>query len=127
MSHPWSAAQFEDYLHRPRIFFFVAKEIKQITGFVLLQSIVPEAELFRLVVAPQFRRQGVGLLLLQSSLRHLHTMGVQTCFLEVRDSNKAAQSLYERVGFRETGRRKKYYRVPVEDALLLQNDCLENL
>ncbi len=127
MSHPWSAAQFEDYLHRPLIFFFVAKEKKQIEGFVLLQSIVPEAELFRLVVAPQFRRQGVGLLLLQSSLRHLHAMGAQTCFLEVRDSNKAAQALYERVGFRETGRRKKYYRAPVEDALLLQNDCLENV
>jgi [ribosomal protein S18]-alanine N-acetyltransferase len=69
-------------------------------------------------VAPSARRIGVGKRLLERLLdgaRETHSTSV---FLEVRESNVAARTLYEKLGFRETGRRKSYYASPLEDAVL---------
>ena len=38
---------------------------------------------------------------------------------EVRPSNTAAIALYQGFGFREVGRRRNYYDLPKEDALIL--------
>jgi len=70
------------------------------------------------VVAPTSRRQGLGRRLLHALLAGARETNSHSVFLEVRESNGAARSLYEKAGFAQTGRRKAYYKDPAEDALL---------
>ncbi len=74
-----------------------------------------EVEILNLAVAPQFRRQGIGLALLASELTD---QGLY--FLEVRESNKSAQALYRKLGFLEVSRRPGYYTNPDETAIVMQ-------
>lgn len=76
-------------------------------------SVVPaaqEAELLRIAVSPALRRQGFARRLLEDSERFLADQGIDTLYLEVRDSNLPAQALYESMGWRFQGLRKAYYR-----------------
>jgi [ribosomal protein S18]-alanine N-acetyltransferase len=78
----------------------------------------PDWELENIAIAPQERRKGLGKYLLEALLaaaRRSNSVGV---FLEVRESNTAARSFYQKAGFEQTGRRRSYYANPVEDAVL---------
>lgn len=86
---------------------------------VLTGSEAGEAELESVVVAPDWRGQGLGTRLLSESARYARELGAARLDLEVRASNAAAIRLYERTGFQETGRRPGYYRGPDEDAVLM--------
>jgi ribosomal-protein-alanine N-acetyltransferase len=87
-------------------------------GFLIARHLAPEWELENLVVAPTARRMGVGKRLLESLLDAARETHSESVFLEVRESNLAARGLYEKLGFRETGRRKSYYTSPLENAVL---------
>ena len=87
-------------------------------GFLIAQQIAPEWELENIVVAPSARRTGLGTELLKALLDKVGDTNDGAVFLEVRESNLAARALYEKLGFRETGRRKSYYVNPLEDAVL---------
>ncbi len=89
-----------------------------ISGFLVAQHLAPEWELENIVVAPTARRQGLGKRLLDALLAAARRTNSTTVFLEVRESNAAARSLYEKAGFEQTGRRKSYYTNPPEDAVL---------
>ncbi len=78
-----------------------------------------DAELLKVTVHPQRRNNGIASALLQDLELIFVGNGATRLFLEVRLSNTAARALYEKRGFREAGRRKKYYRNPVDDALVL--------
>jgi ribosomal-protein-alanine N-acetyltransferase len=68
------------------------------------------------------RGQGVGGRLLDATIGELERRGATSTFLEVRESNAAARALYASRGFDSVGRRRNYYRRPVEDALVLRRD-----
>jgi ribosomal-protein-alanine N-acetyltransferase len=87
-------------------------------GFLVARHIAPQWELENIVVASAARRKGVGKRLLDTLLAHAMSTNSDTVFLEVRESNTTARSLYESRGFHETGRRKSYYTNPQEDAVL---------
>lgn len=89
-----------------------------IRGFLVARHLAPEWELENLVVAPTARRQGLGKRLLHALLAKARETKSHSVFLEVRESNTAARSLYEKANFAQTGRRKAYYNDPAEDALL---------
>jgi ribosomal-protein-alanine N-acetyltransferase len=72
-----------------------------------------------LAVHQDFRRRGVGTILLDESLRELKQKGCVFLYLEVRVSNAGAQGFYERFGFTATSRRKQYYANPNEDAVMM--------
>ena len=91
-------------------------------GFLVACQIAPEWELENIVVAAQARRSGVGESLLGALLDAAGQTDSKTVFLEVRESNAAARRLYEKLGFKETGRRKLYYVNPLEDAVLFRLD-----
>ena len=76
-----------------------------------------EAELLRLAVAPEARRQGLARGLLEASERYLLREGIATLHLEVRESNQPARALYEALDWRLQHRRKAYY-ADGEDALI---------
>jgi ribosomal-protein-alanine acetyltransferase len=92
----------------------VAEVAEQIAGFSVSRTIdAGEVEVLNIAVDPQFRRRGIAMRLLRS-IRADHLI------LEVRESNLAARNLYEKLGFREIGRRDKYYDDPEETAIVMR-------
>jgi ribosomal-protein-alanine N-acetyltransferase len=87
-------------------------------GFLIARHVGAEWELDNIVVAPEARGKGIGRRILEEFLIRAHQTNSQAVFLEVRESNTSAISLYEKLGFHPTGRRKSYYSSPVEDAIL---------
>jgi ribosomal-protein-alanine N-acetyltransferase len=92
-----------------------------VAGLLLASLLPPEAEILNIVVQPEARRHGLGLALMQAALKEMAATGVTGIRLEVRASSTAALRLYQRLGFRQTGRRPQYYHDPDEDALLLES------
>lgn len=88
-----------------------------VVGYLLGTSIPPEGELMRVAVTPNRRRMGGGAKLIRAFLEKLSEEGNTVCFLDVRESNLPAQSLYASFGFQAVGRRAAYYRLPTEDAI----------
>jgi ribosomal-protein-alanine acetyltransferase len=94
------------------------KATAEIGGFLVARHLTPEWELENIVVDPTERRNGLGMRLIQALLVKARETNSEAVFLEVRESNAAARSLYEKAGFELTGRRKAYYANPAEDAVL---------
>ena len=87
-------------------------------GFLIANQIGPEWELENIVVAAGARRHGLASALLGHFLDVAKQRGGESVFLEVRASNAAARALYAKYGFVVTGRRRRYYQYPDEDAVL---------
>jgi ribosomal-protein-alanine N-acetyltransferase len=100
--------------------FLVAPDSDRVAGYVVAHYARDEGEILNLGVAPERQRQGIGRALIEEMLRALERLGVTTVYLEVRESNAVARRLYEALGFAEVGRRARYYRRPVEDAVILR-------
>jgi ribosomal-protein-alanine N-acetyltransferase len=94
-------------------------ESERLIGFILFRTAADEMEILNLVVEPAQRRRGVGKRLLGFALRRAQAQGIRRIFLEVRETNFAAQALYAANGFHVAGRRACYYAHPVEDAVVL--------
>ena len=122
MTASWSSGQLESEFFQPSSLLLVAEQDNLLQGYVSFRTFAPEAELMRLVVLPVWRRKGGADSLLHSGLQQLVDRRVRTCFLEVRSSNIPARALYAKHGFTDTGTRPKYYRQPVEDAVLMEKN-----
>ncbi|BAY98328.1 ribosomal-protein-alanine acetyltransferase [Tolypothrix tenuis PCC 7101] len=88
-------------------------------GMGCFWSILEEAHITILAVHPQYHCQGLGQALLYSLLKTASDRGLERATLEVRASNLAAISLYQKFGFKTAGRRRRYYQDNGEDALIL--------
>lgn len=120
---PWSRSAFERFVveQDERVLFEVACLADgRVAGYVVAWFIMGEGEIANLAVAPAARSRGIGTLLLERAISEARRREVGTIYLEVRDSNTAARALYASHGFVEIGRRRRYYRRPVEDALVLR-------
>ncbi len=100
----------------------VAEVRGSIAGFLVARQTAPsgvnsraEREILNLAVALSFRRLGIGSLLLSHELQ-----AGADFFLEVRESNVAAQTLYRRFGFTKVGQRTGYYQFPTENAIVMK-------
>jgi len=91
-----------------------------IRGFLVALCLPYEWEVENIAVQQEFRRSGVGSSLVRGLLAEARTAGATSVLLEVRESNPPARLLYEEIGFKLEGRRRDYYRNPVEDALLFR-------
>lgn len=121
-SDPWSAAAFAELLPLSYMVSLVAEDDGGIAGYLIAREVGGESEILNLAVVPEARRSGLGRTLLDAGLIQLRERGAGRVWLEVRESNAAARTLYARRGFTTAGRRKRYYRAPVEDALVLSLD-----
>lgn len=90
-----------------------------VAGYILYHSVLDESVIINFAVDPQFQRQGLGRELLERTLSMMSVRGVRNIFLDVRAANAAAQNLYLQEGFRPIGRRKGYYTLPDEDAIVM--------
>jgi ribosomal-protein-alanine N-acetyltransferase len=118
---PWAVGGFRDMLDHPRARLDVAVgDAGVILGYAVAWFVADESEIANLAVAPDARRRGIGTILLDHVLGFATSAGARSVFLEVRESNVAAQELYAGRQFVVAGRRKEYYRKPVEDALIMR-------
>jgi ribosomal-protein-alanine N-acetyltransferase len=110
----WSEAEFEAFLVQPGLHALIALYrgkfgSRMAAGFILVRLAADEAEVLSVAVRPEYRRRGIGRLLLEEALRHLYREGAQRIHLEVEDANAAAIGLYKRLEFKESGKRAGYY------------------
>ncbi|MBE6599388.1 MAG: ribosomal-protein-alanine N-acetyltransferase [Ruminococcaceae bacterium] len=123
-SDPWSKYFFNHSMAQDTEIVFAAVSSDRIVGYGCLSVLPPEGEILNIAVSPEERGRGVGQLLLTAMLNHAAGEGVDTVFLEVRESNTAARSLYEKNGFSPIGIRKNYYIKPTEDAVVMRKSPL---
>ena len=122
-SDPWSEAAIASHLASEAAITEIARTVDgEAIGYIFGLALGPESEILRVAVLPEHRIVGVGYSLVDSMLFRAINRGAKKCFLEVRESNIAAQCLYESVCFRVKGKRKKYYKNPTEDALIMVLD-----
>lgn len=121
-SDPWSRTSIASELANEWSLWFVAQDGETVAGYVGSQLVPPEADMMNLAVGAQWRRQGVAQQLLNTLFSALREREITSLALEVRESNAAAQSLYEKNGFVLAGRRQKYYVNPIEDARILRKE-----
>jgi len=128
-SQPWSEKSFQDSLTREDTIFFVCVEddlageeevMSRVTGYIGLYLSFEEASVTNVAVSPSFRKKGYGEALVTAAKEAVREAGTECIFLEVRQSNEPAISLYKKLGFEELGIRKKFYEHPVEDAIIMK-------
>jgi ribosomal-protein-alanine N-acetyltransferase len=116
-SWPYDLLAYE--FTNPRSLVLVAeREGRPAAGYVAFRHGGGEAEILRLAVAPEERRQGIARALVAAGLDRLRQEKVESCHLEVRMDNEGAIAFYHALGFTRAGRRRRYYR-DGEDALVL--------
>ena len=118
-SDPWSRDDFAECV-ASGIPFFIAESRGVVAAYIVAHSATDEGEILNLGVAAAHRRRGIGRALVEHVMGVLGAGGVHAVYLEVRESNAGARRLYEVLGFREVARRTRYYRRPVEDAVVLR-------
>ncbi len=129
-SHPWTPGQIADEVAAgaPGALLVLrgtgpdGREV--LCASCAYRVMLDEAEILDVAVHPDWRRRGLGRFLLRLTLRRAALAGARTVRLEVRAGNLAALRLYGSLGFAREGMRRGYYREPVEDAVLLLRDHL---
>jgi len=96
-----------------------ASPAPMIVGYGGVWIMAGEAHISTIATHPDWRRKGLGEVLLNAMLRRSLQLKSDYCVLEVRQTNLNAQALYRKYGFEVVGRRKGYYRDNNEDALLM--------
>lgn len=122
---PWSSRTFLNLLRRPNAALLVAEDARRtILGYAVVWFAGPEGELGDLAVRDDRRRSGIGGALVEAVLAEAGARGASEVYLEVRESNESARTLYGRLGFEVIGRRPGYYAEPVEDALIMRRSVI---
>ena len=121
---PWTAQGFADALQNPNAYCLVAEQQSaeqrlKVAGYCVVYHAADEGEISTIAVAPEFRGQGVADTMFAALKKTAPELGLATLYLDVRVSNTPARRLYEKQGFVEDGIRRRFYREPVEDAILM--------
>ncbi len=123
-STPWSLSSFEYEIANKDAVLKVAEKNSLIIAYVCISSFLYVTHVMDIAVISEYCRKGIGTLLLFEALREIREARPDTehITLEVRESNIAAIKLYEKSGFRATGRRTNYYTKPDEDGIIMGLD-----
>lgn len=91
-----------------------------VIGFFAGWTVEDEMHVNNVAAHRDYRRMGVGRSLMEAAIYEARGRGVVEVLLEVRASNETAQQMYRNLGFGFIGRRRDYYRLPTEDALVMK-------
>ena len=119
-STPWKDATFRGLMRRTDTDLYVAELDDRIVGYSACWTVIDQSELGNVAVAHDARGQGIGGALVDVVVERVKERGAHELFLEVRESNHVAQSIYRDRGFTVVGRRRSYYAQPTEDALVMR-------
>jgi [ribosomal protein S18]-alanine N-acetyltransferase len=124
---PWPAHAYRTEIESNRLAHYrVVRLDGRVVAYAGIWLMVDEAHVTTFAVDPAYRRRGVGERLLLAMLDLAIDKGAREATLEVRLSNTAARSLYEKYGFRPVGIRPNYYSDDNEDALIMTTDALDD-
>ena len=123
-SEPWSEKSLELLVSQAAVGFAVTDGDRVIAYGGMLYA-CDEGQITNIAVHPDHRRAGLGSCILQALLDHAAQKQLEQISLEVRVSNEAARAMYLRAGFTEEGVRRRFYRNPVEDALVMLKKIAE--
>lgn len=125
---PWSLEDFRAELEHDYAYLLAAKIGGRVAGFADMHIVVDDAHINNVAVDNACRRNGVGRALVDECIRLAAEHGAAALTLEVRQGNLAAVRMYEKAGFVGCGLRKRFYRLPDEDAVNMiykgNNPCL---
>ena len=113
----WTLDSLRSQLDKSDSHCTVAVEDDRIIGFLAFEQVMDEGSIVEVAVHPDCRRNGIARSLITAAIQSAE--GLNTVFLEVRESNTPAVSLYESLGFERIGVRKGYYQKPKEDAVIM--------
>ncbi|MGQ7329236.1 ribosomal protein S18-alanine N-acetyltransferase [Streptococcus suis] len=114
---PWTLEQIASSMASQDEDYYLAYEGQELVGFLAVQTVLDEMEILQIAVKADFQRLGIASQLMAAVMDWEGDI-----FLEVRESNSAAQALYTRQHFTKIGKRKDYYRNPVEDAVIMKRE-----
>ena len=123
-SDPWTQGMYEDEITMHEAWVLELGE--EIAGMACGWRVLDEYQLTNIGIAPRWHRHGLARKLLAWVLARQLTFGCRVAYLEVRVSNEPAIGLYESFGFTVVGKRRDYYRHPVEDALVMAMQLKRN-
>ena len=118
-SLPWSEKSFLESMERNDTVFLTALVNDEVAGYIGCYCIAGTGEITNVAVSVSYRRRGIGGMLLKKLYEEGAALDTREFFLEVRESNEAAISLYSRQGFVKEGIRKNFYEKPVENAVIM--------
>ncbi len=121
LAEGWSRESIKSFIGKEDAVYLVALKNGLICGIAGMYIVAGEGQIMNVAVREAFRRQGIGRQLLDSLIFEGKKRGAAFFTLEVSSENQAAIRLYEGFGFKEAGRRKKYYKK--SDAILMTLDC----
>ena len=117
----WDEQRIERCLRHPDCVVLAARDRRRLAGFAIMEFHDVHAHLALLAVQPGCRRRGIGRELVEWLEASARTAGIFTVQLEMRDHNDEARRFYERLGYRESGRKAGYY-AEREDAIRMTHD-----
>lgn len=119
---PWSEKSYGELLVQPSIFGFKYKDAENVAGFILLQSVPPEAEILFLGVSPPHQKKGIATRLLVYSEQYVRKNNIEKIFLDVCTENNTALEFYKKNAYVNLSVRKNYYSNQTTgfDALILE-------
>ena len=119
-SMPWTKEGFASAINMPGSNYLVVIDAdNHLVGYCGYYSVLDEAEITNVAIAPDYRKKGYAKLMLLELLAQAKNNGIHTVVLEVRYSNADAIGLYEKLGFQKLGVRKDFYEKPKEDAIIM--------
>lgn len=118
---PWELSQFQELISYENVIHLIAEKPNgEVLALIIASKTMVEADIYMLAVKKSYQGKGIGKKIFQELIQELKSSDLETIFLEVRESNIAAKSVYEKLGFKKIGRRKDYYIKPKEDALMMK-------
>ena len=120
---PWTEEQFRQTIIAPNSTFLAASlRDGEKVGLLIASQTLIEGDIYLVAVAKKHQQKGIAEKMFDQLIKQFMKNNLETIFLEVRESNRAAYHLYSKIGFQEIGRRKNYYTKPTEDALMMKLD-----
>ena len=116
---PWSKRLWQQELEKDERLYLCARDGQRVLGVSGAMFVGEDAHVMTVAVDPHHQRRGVATALLLALIEAIVERGSTRISLEVRVSNKGAQSLYRRFGFAPVGSRRRYYEPDGEDALVM--------
>ena len=118
-SDSWSEKSVMETVQQKQSVCFAAEKAGHLLGYLLAYHAADEAEIARIAVQKEARRQGAAGKLMQALEHYCEEHKMEKLLLDVRESNEAARSFYTKNGFVEDGIRQGFYTNPSEDAVLM--------
>ena len=116
---PWTLGQVLADIGQPQNWYALAYSGEVLVGFLAMQENLYELEVVQIAVRKEWQGRGIAGQLLETVPQE------KEVFLEVREGNSPARTLYQKQGFKEIGCRKGYYHAPTEDAIMMKREANE--